>query len=89
MGGGGGAHYDREVRCEGREMASSTQRFRKLVQAYEILIQPGIRDGFNAPLVQQMGFKSAAVSGAGLRPVSADAGAALSHHRATPCELRL
>jgi 2-methylisocitrate lyase-like PEP mutase family enzyme len=32
----------------------------------EILIQPGIYDGFSARLEQQMGFKSAAISGAGL-----------------------
>jgi 2-methylisocitrate lyase-like PEP mutase family enzyme len=47
-------------------MASKTQRFRQLIEAEEILIQPGIYDGFSARLVQQMGFKSAAVSGAGL-----------------------
>jgi 2-methylisocitrate lyase-like PEP mutase family enzyme len=47
-------------------MASKTQRFRQLIEADEILIQPGIYDGFSARLVQQMGFKSAAISGAGL-----------------------
>ncbi len=47
-------------------MTSKTQRFRSLIEAEEILIQPGIYDGFSARLVQQMGFKSAAISGAGL-----------------------
>lgn len=47
-------------------MTSKTQRFRELIEAEEILIQPGIYDGFSARLVQQMGFKSAAISGAGL-----------------------
>jgi 2-methylisocitrate lyase-like PEP mutase family enzyme len=47
-------------------MASKTQRFRALIEAPEILIQPGIYDGFSARLAQQMGFKSASISGAGL-----------------------
>lgn len=47
-------------------MASKTQRFRQLIEAEEILVQPGVYDGFSARLVQQMGFKSAAISGAGL-----------------------
>lgn len=47
-------------------MASKTQRFRQLIEAPEILIQPGIYDGFSARLVQQMGFRSASISGAGL-----------------------
>ncbi len=47
-------------------MASKTQRFRQLIEADEILIQPGIYDGGSARLVQQIGFKSAAISRAGL-----------------------
>jgi 2-methylisocitrate lyase-like PEP mutase family enzyme len=47
-------------------MATKTQRFRQLIEAPEILIQPGIYDGFSARLAQQMGFESAAISGAGL-----------------------
>ncbi len=47
-------------------MATKTQRFRALIEAQEILVQPGVYDGFSARLVQQMGFKSAAISGAGL-----------------------
>ena len=47
-------------------MATKTQRFRQLIEAEEILIQPGVYDGFSARLVQQMGFKSGSISGAGL-----------------------
>ena len=47
-------------------MASKTRRFRQLIEADEILIQPDIYDGVSARLVQLVGFKSAAISGAGL-----------------------
>lgn len=43
-----------------------TTRFRQLIEAEEILIQPGVYDGFSARLVQQMGFKAGGISGAGL-----------------------
>lgn len=43
-----------------------TTQFRRLIEAEEILIQPGIYDGFSARLAEQMGFKSASISGAGL-----------------------
>jgi len=58
-------------------MVSKTQRSRQLIEAPEILIQPGIHDGFSARLVEQMGFKSAAISCAGLGKTNvgwADAG---------------
>jgi 2-methylisocitrate lyase-like PEP mutase family enzyme len=42
-------------------MASMTQRFRQLIEADEILIQPGIHHGSSARLVERMGFKSAAI----------------------------
>lgn len=42
-------------------MASKTQRFRGLIEVDEILILPGVYDGFSARLVQQIGFKSAAI----------------------------
>jgi 2-methylisocitrate lyase-like PEP mutase family enzyme len=38
-------------------MASKTQRFRQLMEAGEILIQPAVYGRFSARLVQQMGFK--------------------------------
>ncbi|HTC11568.1 MAG TPA: isocitrate lyase/PEP mutase family protein [Acetobacteraceae bacterium] len=43
-----------------------TTQFRQLIEAEEILVQPGVYDGFSARLVQQMGFKSGSISGAGL-----------------------
>jgi len=43
-----------------------TTQFRRLIEAPEILIQPGIYDGFSARLAQQIGFQSASISGAGL-----------------------
>ncbi len=43
-----------------------TTQFRQLIEAEEILIQPGVYDGFSARLVEQMGFKSGSISGAGL-----------------------
>ena len=43
-----------------------TTLFRQLIEAEEILIQPGVYDGFSARLVQQMGFKAGGISGAGV-----------------------
>src|SRR5260370_42589829 len=37
-----------------------------LINAPEILICPGVFDGFSARLVEKMGFKAAGISGAGL-----------------------
>jgi len=39
---------------------------RELIAAPEILVTPGIYDGFSARLVERMGFKAASVTGAGL-----------------------
>ncbi|HYM72198.1 MAG TPA: oxaloacetate decarboxylase, partial [Stellaceae bacterium] len=41
------------------------QRLRDLIDAPEILVLPGIYDGFSARLVEAAGFKAAAISGAG------------------------
>ena len=43
-----------------------TTLFKKLIEAEEILIAPGIFDGLTARLVQAMGFKSGTISGAGI-----------------------
>lgn len=43
-----------------------TTRFRQLIEAEEILVQPGVYDGFSARLVEHMGFASGSISGAGL-----------------------
>jgi len=40
--------------------------FRALVEAPEILVLPGIYNGFSARLVQQAGFRAASITGAGL-----------------------
>jgi len=46
-------------------MASKGQALKKLVNAPEILITPGIYDGFTARLIEAAGFKTATISGAG------------------------
>jgi len=43
-----------------------TTLFKDLVNAREILVTPGVYDGFTVRLVQAMGFKAAAISGAGI-----------------------
>jgi 2-methylisocitrate lyase-like PEP mutase family enzyme len=45
---------------------SPGRRLRDLLAVPGILVCPGIYDGFSARLVEQMGFKTAAISGAGL-----------------------
>ena len=47
-------------------MASIGRQFRDLINAPEILIQPGIYDGYTARLVEHSGFKAASISGAGV-----------------------
>ena len=39
---------------------------RELIAAPEILVTPGVYDGFSARLVERMGFKAASITGAGL-----------------------
>lgn len=46
-------------------MASKGARLKALINAPEILITPGIYDGFSARLVERAGFKTASISGAG------------------------
>jgi 2-methylisocitrate lyase-like PEP mutase family enzyme len=50
----------------GRHDMKKTTRYKKLIQDKEILVTPGVYDGFTARLAQAMGFKSATVSGAGV-----------------------
>ena len=47
-------------------MASKGRQFKELMNAPEILIQPGIYDGYTARLVAANGFKAASISGAGV-----------------------
>ena len=46
-------------------MESRGARFKALINAPEILVQPGIYDGYSARLVQHAGFSTASISGAG------------------------
>jgi 2-methylisocitrate lyase-like PEP mutase family enzyme len=47
-------------------MTRHTQRLRALIEAPEILVMPGIFDGYSARLVQQAGYQAGFITGAGL-----------------------
>jgi len=47
-------------------MKSKARRFRELLEAPDILVAPGVYDGFSARIVAQAGFQAATVSGAGV-----------------------
>jgi 2-methylisocitrate lyase-like PEP mutase family enzyme len=47
-------------------MASKGRQFKDLLNAPEILVQPGIYDGYSARLAQHAGFRTASISGAGV-----------------------
>jgi 2-methylisocitrate lyase-like PEP mutase family enzyme len=47
-------------------MVSKGKQFRALINAPEILILPGVYDGYSARLVERSGFKAAGISGAGI-----------------------
>ena len=47
-------------------MASKGKQFKALIHAPEILIQPGVYDGYSVRLIERAGFKAAAISGAGV-----------------------
>ena len=51
---------------DNQNQASPGSRLRDLLAAPGILVCPGVYDGFSARLVEQMGFKTAAISGAGV-----------------------
>jgi 2-methylisocitrate lyase-like PEP mutase family enzyme len=44
---------------------SAPRRFRELLAAPGILVLPGVFNGFSARLVEQAGYRAAAISGAG------------------------
>ena len=46
-------------------MESKGRQLRRLINAPEILITPGVYDGYSARLVERMGFKSGSITGAG------------------------
>jgi 2-methylisocitrate lyase-like PEP mutase family enzyme len=47
-------------------MMSRGKQFKELMHAKEILIQPGVYDGYSVRLIEQAGFKTASISGAGV-----------------------
>ena len=47
-------------------MASKGRQFKELINAPQILVQPGVFDGYTVRLVERMGFKVGAISGAGV-----------------------
>jgi 2-methylisocitrate lyase-like PEP mutase family enzyme len=47
-------------------MSEKTKRHMALFDVSEILIVPGVFDGYSVRLVEASGFKSAAISGAGV-----------------------
>ena len=46
-------------------MASKGRQLRQLINAPEILVAPGVYDGYSARLVEKAGFKSGSITGAG------------------------
>src|SRR3990172_12003578 len=46
-------------------MSSPGRQLKALLRAPKILIAPGIYDGYSARLIEQLGFRSASISGAG------------------------
>jgi len=47
-------------------MASKGRQFKELMHAPQILVQPGVYDGYSVRLVERAGFKVASISGAGV-----------------------
>jgi 2-methylisocitrate lyase-like PEP mutase family enzyme len=47
-------------------VTSKGRQFKALIQAPEILVQPGVYDGYSARLIERAGFRAASISGAGV-----------------------
>lgn len=47
-------------------MMSRGRQFKELIHKKEILIQPGVYDGYSVRLIERAGFKTASISGAGV-----------------------
>ena len=47
-------------------MITKARTFRELLKSARPLVSPGVYDGYSARLVEQMGYKTAATTGAGL-----------------------
>ena len=54
------------VRDESSENSSPGSRLRALIEAPDILLMPGVYDGFSVRLVESVGFKAAFISGSGV-----------------------
>jgi hypothetical protein len=65
-------------------MASKTQRFRKLIEAEDILIQPGIHDRFSTSRPPSRALASARPISAGPMSVSWDTGKTCTHRAPLP-----
>src|ERR1700704_5265401 len=50
----------------GKAMESSGKRLRRLIEASEILVMPGVFDGFSTRLVAQAGYPAAFITGSGV-----------------------
>src|SRR5262245_35431670 len=51
-----GVHAYRSSLCKGFSTMSHTTSLRTLIQAPDLLVMPGVFDGFSARLVEQSGF---------------------------------
>ncbi|MEP4561908.1 MAG: isocitrate lyase/PEP mutase family protein, partial [Nitratireductor sp.] len=51
---------------EPKQQATRARRMRDLIAADEIIVSPGVFDGYSVRLVEKMGFKTACTTGAGL-----------------------
>jgi hypothetical protein len=51
--------------CKGCSTLSHTTTLRTFIQAPDLLVMPGIFDGFSARLVEQSGFAAGCISGGG------------------------
>src|SRR5438105_7990518 len=61
-----GIHARRSSRCKECSTMSHTATLRTLIQAPDLLVMPGIFDGFSARLVEQTSFAAGFISGGGL-----------------------
>jgi len=56
---------DTATKSKSTRTASCGARLKQLINAPEILVSPGVYDGYSARLVEKMGFKSGSITGAG------------------------
>src|SRR5262245_28631208 len=56
---------DTVTRSKSARTASPGTRLKQLINAKEIVVAPGVYDGYSARLVEKAGFKTASITGAG------------------------